>query len=191
MRCSRILALVVLIALLFANQAGLSFEVYTQPRQITGVEIPIASPDGRFELFYKQDETSNEMYPDHQIWLASKIRPFETRLLYSYIRDADVSWSPDSTMVAITDFEGSSNSHVVLFRIRPFPEIDQLSEIDGFVEAHEQEMLANHDHFYAKVVGWTLDSASLAIELRGDFTEWDITQTEYTTRRITRQVKFT
>lgn len=111
-------------------------------------------------------------------------------MLYYYGRDADVSWSPNSTMVAVTDFEGSSNSHVVLFRIQPSLKIEQLSEIDEFVEAHAKEMLPNYDHFYAEVVGWTFDSSSLAIELRGDLTEWDLTQTEYTTRRFQRQVKF-
>jgi hypothetical protein len=51
-------------------------------------------------------------------------------------------------------------------------------------------MLPSYDHFYAEVVGWAVDGRSLAIELRGDLTEWDLTQTEYTTRRVEKQVIF-
>ena len=192
MRCPRsALAVAALAAyLLFSARAGFAFEVYTQPRQITGVEVPISSPDGRFELFYKRNDALEEMYQHHQIWLASKTRPAKTELLYSYGRYANVAWSPDSTMIAITDFEGSSNSHVLLFRISHPLAIETVSELDHFVETHSQEMLPSYDHFYVEVVGWSIDSGSLAIELRGDLTEWDSTWAEYTTHQILRQVKF-
>ncbi len=175
--------------LLLAGPA-LAFEPYTQPRHITGVEVPISSPDGRFELFYQRHDALEEMYRHHQIWLGSKTRPAKTELLYSYGRDANVAWSPDSTMIAITDFEGSSSSHVLLFRISQPLAIETVSELGHFVETRSQEMLPSYDHFYIEVVGWSIDSGSLAVELRGDLTEWDRTWTEYTTHQIRRQVKF-
>jgi hypothetical protein len=49
---------------------ALAIEYYTQPRQITGVEVPISSPDGHFELFYGKEEMKgafNDVYLEHQI----------------------------------------------------------------------------------------------------------------------------
>ncbi|GEM_PF-6761674 len=184
--------LTVVLAVFFANRSGLTFGEYTQPRQVTGVEIPVLSPDGRFEIFYNfsEQDSLEGTYQQHQIWLRSRNTKGKPALLYSYGRDANVAWSPDSRMIAVTDFEGSNSSRVVLFRIVPPLGATRLSEIDNFIEVHAKEMLPDYDHFYAEVVGWTIDSGSLAIELRGDVTEWDLTQTEYTTRRISRQAKF-
>jgi hypothetical protein len=132
----------------------------------------------------------NDVYLEHRIWIRSKLDPGKPVVLYSYGRDADISWSPDSTMVAITDFEGSSNSHVVIFRISPQLGAEEITELTPFVESRSKTMLPSYDHFYAQVVGWSVDSQSLTIELRGDLTEWDVTQTEYTTHEIKRQVIF-
>jgi hypothetical protein len=111
-----------LILTLFDDNETFAIEYYKPPSQITGVTETIVSPDGHFELFYRREEVRgifNQMYSDHQIWIRSKTEQEKPVLLYSYGRDANVSWSPDSTMVALTDFEGSSNSHVVIFRISP------------------------------------------------------------------------
>ena len=182
----------ILLAWLVVSPA-LAAERRKEPRQITGLAEPIPSPDGRFELFYRKDDTKGkppDYYPDHEIWIRSKMDPAKSVLVYSYGRGADVLWSPDSKMVAITDFAGSSESYVVIFRISPQLVLEAIPEVEPFIESHEKQMLPAYDHFYAEVVRWSEDSKSLTINLRGDFTEWDLAQTERRTQDVEKQVIF-
>lgn len=80
-------------------------------------------------------------------------------------------WSPDSTMVAITDQESSSDSFVKVFRISSPSTFTEIKEVQPFVDSHAKKMLSQYDHFYAEVVAWPKDSKFLIIRLRGDFAE--------------------
>src|SRR5438552_16904703 len=78
---------------------ALAADQQAKPQQIAGLAQPITSPDGHFQLLWKRNEKAEA----HEIWLRLSRAPDEQALLYSFGRGADVLWSPDSTMVAITN----------------------------------------------------------------------------------------
>jgi hypothetical protein len=97
------------------------------PIAITGLNGSVSSPDRRYELFWKRNESTEK----HEIWVRSSVNTADQALLYSYERNADVLWSPDSTLVAITDRAGSNESYVKAFQIQSptaFSEIKIVSQ---------------------------------------------------------------
>jgi hypothetical protein len=133
---------------------------------ITGLNGAVFSPDRRYELFWKRNESAEK----HEIWLRSAENPTVQALLYSYERNADVLWSPDSTLVAITDLAGSSESYVKVFRIQPSIAFSEIKEVPHFIE---KKYFTNKDgssifsHQYAAVSRWSKDSNYIEITLRG------------------------
>jgi hypothetical protein len=73
---------------------------------------------------------------DHQIWVRTVGGEGQARLIYSYLRAAEVLWSPDSKMVAVTDAGGSNVSDVIVFRVYRDREPQELrnvrKQVQGF-----------------------------------------------------------
>jgi hypothetical protein len=144
---------------------ALAADQQAKPQQITGLDQPITSPDGRFQLLWKR----NEKVELHEIWLRSSRTPDEQALLYSFGRSADVLWSPDSTMVAITDAATSDQAFVTVFRITGPKAFEEIKEIGRFIEEKyfkRKDGSYIFDHTYALVAGWSKDSKSLQVELK-------------------------
>jgi hypothetical protein len=125
----------------------------------------VVSPDRRYELFWKRNESAEK----HEIWLRLSENAAIQALMYSYERNADVLWSPDSTLIAITDLAGSSESYVKVFRIQSSLAFREVKEVPQFIET---KYFTNKDgssifsHQYASVSRWSKDSRYLEIDLR-------------------------
>ncbi len=146
--------------------AAFSAEQYLKPGVIPGLEKPFPSPDGRLELLYRSSENNPNSLP-HEIWIRSTRNPKDQTLLYSMGRNGNVLWSPDSTMVAITDAASSTDSFVLVFRVLSPTTFEEVKEVRQVLD---QKFFNNSriygDHRYAKVVRWSRDSKSLLVELR-------------------------
>jgi hypothetical protein len=135
------------------------------PIAITGLSGWVHSPDRRYQLFWKKNESTEK----HEIWVRSSENMADQTLLYSYERIADVLWSPDSTLVAITDRAGSSESYVKAFQIQSPTAFSEIKMVPQYIDAtyftnKNGSMIFGH-HF-AAVSRWSKDSAFLEVELR-------------------------
>jgi hypothetical protein len=152
------------ILLLCSTSIRVDAEQNQLPTVITALERAVFSPDWRYELRWKRNDHSEK----HEIWLRSSTDAENQALLYSYERNADVLWSPDSIYVAITDRVGSSESFVRVFRIQSSTTFSEIKEIPQFID---QKYLTNKDgslnfsHHYAAIFRWSKDSRYLEIEL--------------------------
>jgi len=145
---------------------ALAADQQLKPQQITFLDQPIPSPDRQFELLYRKNETK----PDapHEIWIRSSKNSASETLLYSYGRDADVLWSPNSKLLAITDRAGSSESYVKVFQIESPAAFQEIKEIGQYIEANffrDKDGSAIWSHNYAYVVSWSGNSKSLLVQL--------------------------
>ena len=146
---------------------ALAADQQAKPQQITGMEQPIPSPDGRSALLYKKNQTNPDQ-PYHEIWVRSTEAPGKEALLFEYGRDANVLWSPDSTMVAITHAATSTDSFVFVFRVVSLTMFEEVKEVAQFLDTtffNNRNIKA--DHRYAEVVSWSQDSKSLLVALSG------------------------
>ncbi len=134
------------------------------PQEITGSTKPLRSPDGRFELVWRRAEPNGP----HEIWVRSSGKLTEQAFMYLFIRGASVVWSPDSTMVAITDRQSSDEARVRVFRIATPLAVEEKKEVAEFIEEsffREKDGSPIFGHSYARVVKWSRDSKSLLVEL--------------------------
>lgn len=134
------------------------------PIAITGLSGSVYSPDRRYELFWKRDESTEK----HEIWVRSSVNTADQALLYCYERNADVLWSPDSTLVAITDRAGSNESYVKAFQIQSPTAFSEIKMVPQYIDAKyftnkNGSMIFGHHH--AAVSRWSEDSRFLEVEL--------------------------
>jgi hypothetical protein len=157
----------VVATILVLSLVSAAFATYPQakPQQITGLDQPVTSPDGRFQLLWKR----NEKVEMHEIWLRSSSAPEEQALMYSFGRGANVLWSPDSTMVALTDAATSDQAFVRVFRITGPTVFEEIKEIEHSIEKKyfkHKDGSYIFDHTYALVTEWSKDSKSLEVEVK-------------------------
>jgi hypothetical protein len=134
------------------------------PIAITGLSESVSSPDRRYELVWKRNESTEK----HEIWIRSSENIADQTRLYSYERNADVLWSPDSTLVAITDRAGSSESYVKAFQIQSPTAFSEIKVVPQYIDAQyftnkNGSMIFGHHH--AAVSRWSKDSTFLEVEL--------------------------
>jgi hypothetical protein len=134
------------------------------PIAITGVSGSVSSPDRRYELLWKRNESAEK----HEIWIGPSENTADQTLLYSYERNADVLWSPDSTLVAITDRAGSSESYVKAFKIQSPTTFSEIKMIPQYIDATyftNKDGSLNFGHHFAAVSRYSKDSKFLEVEL--------------------------
>jgi hypothetical protein len=152
-----------LLGLCFIN-VGVDAAQGQLPIAITGLNGSVSSPDRRYELLWKRNESTEK----HEIWIRPSENTADQMLLYSYERNADVLWSPDSTLVAITDRAGSSESIVKAFKIQSPTTFSEIKSVPQYIDA---KYITNKDgsmifgHHLAAVSSWSKDSKFLEVEL--------------------------
>jgi hypothetical protein len=135
------------------------------PIAITGLSESVYSPNQRYELSWKRNESTEK----HEIWVRSSENTADQTLLYSYERNADVLWSPDSTLVAITDRAGSSESYVKAFQIQSPTAFSEIKMVPQYIDAKyftDKNGSMIFGHHLAAVSRWSKDSKFLEVELR-------------------------
>jgi hypothetical protein len=134
-----------------------------RPKSAFDLDNPLRSPDGRLEIIWKKppDADWNKDW-DRELWIRRVGEPGWGKVLYSFPRSADVLWSPDGTMVAITDEWGSNGSSIVILRVHPD---EPPREIQGVTRKIER-LLAPFGHAYAYADCWSADSRRLRVRLR-------------------------
>lgn len=134
------------------------------PVAITGLRGSVSSPDRRYELSWKRNESTEK----HEIWLRLSENMADQMLLYAYEINADVLWSPNSTLVAITARAGSSESYAKAFQIQSPTAFSEINAGPQYIDA---KYFTNKDGsmiYWSSpraVSRWSKDSKFLEVEL--------------------------
>jgi hypothetical protein len=112
------------------------------------------SPDGRYVVV--DVDSLSEHY--HTVFLTDL--QFNTRRkLFNYDRNIDVLWSPDSKLLAVTDYGDSNFSRCSVIsvdeKIAVISVLDQLFRSLSGSDRKRLERLQNNHHFYVAASAWT------------------------------------
>ncbi len=148
--------------------------VAAEPNAPPGFEVhhdPIESPKGSYvAAFYVP---ASDLDRARQLWVRSKTNPSDATLIYEYVRDADVLFSPDEKWLIVNDYAGSNLSEIVLFRQERGTKFTQ-SQIDvtgivwrSFSTRYRLRHGLDLDHQYIEGVRWAENSKAFLVVLWG------------------------
>lgn len=160
-------------------------------RNFPGEVAEIASPNGSFIVKNLDDSLGRNIpskkYADpkqldnHQLVLTKKGSKAGTPV-FTYQRNVDVIWSPDSTAFIVNDFMGSNLAFPFLLQVKdpthPVEFADRF--VDSVTDKKDKHNLTKSDHVYIKVTRW-LSPQSVEIKAFGHNTDsfemfysWDL-----------------
>jgi hypothetical protein len=113
----------------------------------------LKSPDKNYKLINRDAEKESDVQPlggNHALFVKDEKTGLE-RKICNYNRHATALWSPDSQMIAITDFAGSDNSECFIYMLKS-------NKLVGLAEPLEKAFegtgkMKNH-HLYFEAVNW-------------------------------------
>jgi hypothetical protein len=111
-----------------------------------------------------------------QIWLVSASDPAKRKLLFAHERSAEVVFSPDEKWLFINNYDGSTETTILLFRKKnglDYEYVDDLTS-DAWDFFSQKNKLKESkweaggllDHLYVEVVCW-IDSEMVLLRLNG------------------------
>jgi hypothetical protein len=124
-----------------------------------GIRTELAAPNGK--LLLKNVDPADDEQP-HQLILVAAGRP--DRLIYRYGRHVDVSWSPSSRYIFVTDFNGSSESTCVLIDVGSGTSINLRSRATA--SNRQAAAILSNIHAYMECVKW-LSSSEVLLKVWG------------------------
>jgi hypothetical protein len=109
-----------------------------------GTPNVIKSPDGRYEIIDNKTR-----------WLAFKRRGDRSaKRFYSYERNVDILWSPDSKCFALNDNMGSNVASALLFKVTDLSKPLDLAEKLYAKPSKKLPSMTGNDHIYYNVRKW-------------------------------------
>jgi len=119
----------------------------------------LTSPNGKLHI--KNVDPSDDVQT-HKLILSTDGKP--DREIYGYGRSVDVSWSPNSRYISVTDFAGSSESTCVLIDVQAGTSMD-LRLLLRAASPKAAAILSNI-HSYLECVRW-LSSSEVLVKIHG------------------------
>lgn len=111
---------------------------------------PVTSPDGRYRI---SNVFCSDQARERELALVLRnLKSGETRILYTYNRDASVVWSPDSRWIAIDDFAGSNITNNLLVSVDQ--SIPSINVNERLLRAEPKQWILKADHLYVAVTEW-------------------------------------
>lgn len=136
------------VGLCFVTLAGAK----AQKTSFPGTRSETTSPDGRYTIRNADDGTQ---VPAHILTLIDNRDGVATKV-YSYSRHVDVLWAPTSNAFVVNDYEGSDESHPILFTTpwtsQPVNLRDKM--IEYLRSRHEARSVLENDHVYFSAEKW-------------------------------------
>ncbi len=129
--------------------AGLA-AIQSYSTEVPGVR-PSTSPNHRYVISWAEPTGASS---EHSLFIADR-RTHTRRLFYSFNRHVAVLWSPDSTLIAITDSGGSDYAEVLV--ASPHSGSPQPIRLPATIQA----AVAPHGHVYVRAVRWLSPSRLL------------------------------
>lgn len=146
-----------------------------------------ADPTNSFQLLERKTAPMSDIIveqiflshsPDEtrQIWLVSASDPAKRQLLFTHARSAEVVFSPDEKWLFINNYDGSTETTILLFRKKnglDYEYVDDLTS-DAWDFFSQKNKLKESkweaggllDHLYVEVVCW-IDSEMVLLRLNG------------------------
>jgi hypothetical protein len=161
--------------------------MFTTLALVGSILLPQAAPSASLALFRSESIPNCSLVAEHywpppadrdkprELWLRATNAPERRTLLATYVRDADVVFSPDCSAVALNDYVGSNIAEVRLFRrvgngaYEPLPVKDPTGTVwRAIMQRYRIGDLAKWlNHTYVGAVAWSADSQALLLRLRG------------------------
>jgi hypothetical protein len=111
-----------------------------------------------------------------QVWLASAADPTQRKLLFTHGRWAEVVFSPDAKWLFINNYDGSTETTILLFRQKAWLDYEYVDDLssdawDFFskknkLKESKWEAGGLLDHVYVEAVCWT-DEHTVLLRLHG------------------------
>jgi hypothetical protein len=136
----------------YPGYSGITYNDPSQRVTFPGTKTEAKSPDGRYMIRNTDDQTRQ---PVHMLSLV-ETKTHHTIMTYSYDRNVDVLWSPDSSAFVINDHEGSDSTRPLLYSL-PWGDkkTDLLEELTDFLrKQHNEKLVLKNDHVYLSVRRW-------------------------------------
>lgn len=154
--------------LCYVTQAGIPVQVVSFPGSVS----ELVAPNGAAKVV-NRDPSGDEGF--HSLFILVNGRT--EQLIYQYARGVQVSWSPGSQYIFVTDHMGSTNATCLVIDARSGRKIDllpQAKELGGSVASTlssphaylECQQWRSENEILAKAYGWgTKDSSDKTFEL--------------------------
>jgi hypothetical protein len=135
-----------------------------QKEQFPSGKDTVYSPDRKFVIQnFDPDSTERQ----HRIFLKDVSSGKQWELM-QYNRHVEVAWSPNSTSIAVTDFDGSNHSGAYVFFVDKRKDPVNI-EKELLRSTRLKDHLVKNDHVYIKVQKWLSSTKmEIAIEAYGD-----------------------
>jgi hypothetical protein len=122
---------------------------------------PAHAPNGAIAVVNRDDDSVD---PPHALYLVSRGHSSGEKKLYSYGRHVAVTWSPDSSALAITDYVGSDTSTCIIVRVPSGSSIDLSARLQK--DPSTQKYFEEDHHVYCEITRW-LGSTAVAVRFHG------------------------
>jgi hypothetical protein len=137
--------------------------VAAQSRDYPNSDKPLVAPN-RLLMIVNRDR--DDVDPPHSLYLLDR-RTAAKRKLYSYARSVNVSWSPDSSKISITDFGGSDFANCVVLTLSDGSSVDVSADLQRRPDL--RPYFEDNDHVYCEIVRWmNVDTLLVRVHGYGD-----------------------
>jgi hypothetical protein len=138
----------------------LAVEAHQAKARFPGERDRLAAPSGEHVVV----NVDSDQPPTHALYVTGRDGN-NRRLLLAYERHVTAVWSPDGSLLAVTDFGGSDFSRCLVFDARTARLVVEVSKALKQRYPRERRWSENH-HVYFEAERW-LDARTLQVKVRG------------------------